>query len=67
MNPVDPTALKAALETKTPTKKKSLVRQLMPKIREAMARGLKEGDLKKALTRINGWGGSDRGHAPQVY
>ena len=47
MNPVDPTALKAALETKTPTKEMSLVPQLMPKIREAMARGVSKKEIWK--------------------
>lgn len=49
MNPVDPSALEAALETKAPTKKMSLLRQLMPKIREAMARGLSKKEIWESL------------------
>jgi hypothetical protein len=50
MNPIDTSALESAIEQKQPTKKMSLIRQLMPKINEAMARGLSKKEIWESLS-----------------
>jgi hypothetical protein len=49
MNPIDTSALESAIDQKQPTKKMSLIRQLMPKINEAMARGLSKKEIWESL------------------
>lgn len=49
MNPADTSAFEIALETKAPTKKMSLIRHLMPKIKLAMARGLSKKEIWESL------------------
>lgn len=50
MNPIDTSALESALEQKKATKKMSLIRQLMPKINDAMARGLSKKEIWESLS-----------------
>lgn len=50
MKPVDASALENALEHKNPSKKMSLIRQLMPKINKAIERGLSKKEVWESLS-----------------
>lgn len=49
MQPVDPAALEAAIEQTQPTRKMSVVRALMPKINDAVRRGLSKKEIWESL------------------
>jgi hypothetical protein len=49
MNPIDTPAFETALEQKKPSKKMSLIRQLMPRINGAIGRGLSKKEVWESL------------------